>query len=338
MSHYHTEGSTTLMCEEGGFLSHKTTTLLVPQGALSSQTEVTLSSHDHKQLQAMLLSTGWDKTVSIICAVHIECETSAGRFRQPVQVRTMFSDHLTRNLSLATSPLLLLHSNYLRKWDDVTQDTSTSLSLSEGAVSISTDRTGWLAVAVVKLDRAQIAAMAMQALSIAPTTYQVSVFGQMFPDNIMQITVAISPTKEGEGTNEENRDKITEQSKGAGIELTKISFPYLIQAYPGEKLRCRLKGCFEPDLESGESDLDFRFKATQSHDCLSGKFVKLTGPPGRARGGKLVISRHTHSSSDSSEDWEDIADVSIHISSSSSSSANDSAHRNNTSQLKDSNA
>lgn len=313
--HYHTEGSTTLMCEEGGFLSHKTTNLLVPRGALRAQTEVTLSGHDQKQLQAMLLSTGWEKTVSIVCAVHIECETSAGRFRQPVQVRTTFPDHLLRkNLSLATSPLLLLHSNYLRKWDDVTQDASTSASISEGSVCITTDRTGWLAVAVVDLDPARIASMAMQSLSISPTTFQVCAFGQRFPDDVMQITVAVSPAKDGSAEESGQKDRNgPNQHKGA-IDHTGISFPYHIQAYPGERIRCRLKGCFEPDANSGETDLDFHFKATQSHECLGGKFVRLTAPVSKCRGGKMVISRHVSSSSSDSEDWEDIADMSVHLS------------------------
>ena len=319
--HYNTEGSTTLMTEEGGFLSHRTTSLLVPHGALRSQTEVTLSSHDHKQLEAMLKSAGWDKTVSIVCAVHIECETSAGRFRQPVQVRSTVSETLTRNLSMATSPLLLLHSNYLRKWDDITQDPSTSLSLTNGAVSLTSDRTGWLAVAVVNLDRARIAAMAMQSLSISPATFQVLVFGQRFPDNIMQITVAISPNKEESGGDDENREKASDASEKhkGGMDHAKISFPYLIQAYPGERLRCRLRGSFQPDSESGETDLDFRFKATQSHECLSDKFVRVTVPFAKACGGKMVISRHVAGDGGSDEDcWEDITDMSIHLSSASS--------------------
>ena len=337
--HYQTEGSTTLMTEEGGFLSHRTTTLLVPNGALRSQTEVTLSSHDHKQLEAMLASAGWDKTVSIVCAVHIECETSAGRFRQPVQVRSTVPEKLTHNLSMATSPLYLLHSNYLRKWDDITHDAATSLSLSDAAVSLTTDRTGWLAVAVVDLDRARVAAMAMQALSISPATFQVCIYGQRFPDNVMQITVAISPNKEGGGGSEDNQDKmldITDQHKGGSVvDHTKISFPYLIQVYPGEQLRCRLKGSFEPDGESGETDLDFQFKTTQSHECLSGKFVRLTVPFGEARGGKMVISRHVAEEDGEEECWEDITDVSIHLSSATSASGTETM--SNTSQSRNSN-
>ena len=90
VSHYQTEGSTTLMCEEGGFLSHGPhTTLLVPRGALRCETEVTLSSHDHRQLQTMLASTGWDRTVRIACAVHVECDTAVVRFKQPVEIKTL---------------------------------------------------------------------------------------------------------------------------------------------------------------------------------------------------------------------------------------------------------
>ena len=207
-------------------------------------------------------------------------------------------------------------------------------------VSITTDRTGWLAVATVNIDPARIASMAMQALSISPVTLEVRVYGQRFPDDVMQITVMMSLTREGGGDDggQAGEQKSPSgggsssepQSKGSIIDHTQISFPYLIEAYPGENIRCRLKGCFEPDSNSGESDLDFHFKATQSHDSLSGKFVRLsttaaavaatTPPPpldGKCRGGKLVISRHIPTT-EKAGGWEDIADVSVHLSSLSS--------------------
>lgn len=315
------------MCEEGGFLSHSlSTTLLVPRGALKSEMEVTLSGHDHKQLEAMLVSTGWDKTVQIMCAVNVKCEISAGRFKQPVQIQATIPTSELRKKSLnspssnfsLSSTLLLLHSNYLRKWEDITRDSMSSVTILEnGVVAISTDRVGWLAVATVDIDPARIASMAMQALSIPPMTLEVRVYGQHFPDDVMQITIMTSPTKEqtgdepGQGV-QGSRRMSENQNKGI-IDHTQISFPYLIEAYPGEELRCRLKGSFQPDFNSGETDLDFHFKATQSHDSLSGKFIRLTTPLGTSRGGKLIISRHL------TERWEDIADVSIHLSTTSSS-------------------
>ena len=324
VSHYQTEGSTTLMCEDGGSLSHGLdTTLLVPGGALKSETEVTLSGHNHKQLEAMLVSTGWDKTVQIMCAVHVKCEISAGRFKQPVQIKsTIPTTELHRksrnSLSTLSSNLLLLHSNYLRKWEDITRDSMSSVTILEnGVVAISTDRVGWLAVATVDINPARIASMAMQALSIPPITLEVRVYGQHFPDDIMQITIMTSPTKEGtsddSGQGVQGSRGVAENQNKGNIDHTQISFPYLIEAYPGEELRCRLKGSFEPDSNSGETDLDFHFKVTQSHDSLSGKFIHLTTPPGMSRGGKMIISRHL------TERWEDIADVSIHTTSSFSS-------------------
>ena len=324
VSHYRSEGTSTLITEEGGYLSHRKTALFVPQGSLESQTEVTLASPDHKQLQAMLVSTGWDKMVRIVCAVHIECNPSVGRFQQTVKVSTSLPDYIQSSKS-TFHPLLLLHSCYLRKWEDVTSDASSAVSLSESCVDITTDRTGWLAAAQVEIDPIRIASMAMQALSIAPMTLKVWVFGQHFPDDIMQITVLMSPNKDSEDLAE---SAATEYE--GSIKHTPISFPYLIQAYPGEQLCCQLRGCFEPDTNSGESDLNFRFKATQTHDCLSGKFVHLTVPLARCRGGgKLVISRHLSGS----ERWEDIADVSIHVSNASGNAATSSTD-SNTAELK----
>jgi hypothetical protein len=314
-SHYHSEGSTTLICEQGGYLTHRHTSLLVPQGALESQTEVTLASPDHKQLQAMLASTGWEKMVRIICAVHVECSPSVGcRFQEAVMLKAKFPGHVKGLQSLP----LLLHSSYLRQWEDITQDPLSNVSISEGVVDVTTDRTGWIAVAIVDIDPVRIASMAMQSLSIAPMTLQVCVFGQRFPDDIMQITVLMSPAKEGE----DQGDPTTSEYKGS-IDHTQISFPYLIQAYPGEQLRCRLRGNFEPDTHSSETDLDFLFKATQAHECLSSKFIHLTTPFAKCRGGKLVTSRYLSAT----KRWEDIADISVHISSGSRSRHNSSAER-----------
>lgn len=289
------------MCEEGGYLSHKHTALLVPRGSLNSQTEITLSSPNHKQLQTMLASTGWEKMVCILCALHIESNPSVGRFQQAVEIRTTFPEDMHR---IQSTPLLL-HSNYLRKWEDITRDVSSTISISEGVVDVTTDRTGWLAVAIVDVNPIHIASMAMQALSISPMTLQVCVFGERFPDNIMQITVLLSPSREGE----DQADSHPADYK-ATIDHTQISFPYLIQAYPGEQIRCRLKGPFEPDANSSETNLNFFFKATQAHNCLSGKFIHLTKPFAKCHGGKMVISRQVSSTGS----WEDIADVSIHIS------------------------
>lgn len=306
MSHYNSEGTTTLLTEEGGYLLHQSTSLLVPLGSLGAQTEITLSSPDHKQLQAMLVSTGWEKMVRILCAVHIECNSLVGRFQQAVKIKTKLPERV--HWLQCTSPPLLLHSNYLRKWEDITSDASSTISLSEGAVDVTTDRMGWLAVAIVDVDPIRIASMAMQALSIAPITLQVCAFGRCFPDDVMQITVLMSPSKD----DADQADSAALEYKGS-IDHTQISFPYLIQAYPGEQLRCRLRGRFEPDANASETDLDFLFKATQAHDCLCGKFIHLTTPFAKCHGGKMVISRHLSTSGI----WEDIAHVSVHISNSS---------------------
>ena len=313
VSHYSTEGSTTLMCEEGGFLTHRNTSLLVPEGTLRAQTEITLSSHDHRRLQAMLASTGWNETVQIVCAVHVECDSSVSKFKQPVQVRVILPEqHVRRkDLQSLTSLPLLLHSSYLRKWENITHDALSSVGISNGVVEISTDRVGWLAVAFVDVDPVRIASMAMQALSISPVTLRVSVFSQQFPDNVVQVTVLMSPTKEDEDV---QRDAVAGSEYKGVIDHTKISFPHLVQAYPGEELRCRLRGSFEPDANSGETDLDFHFRATQSQDSLSGKFIRLTAPYPKSRGGKMVISRRL--GTDGS--WEDIANVSIHMAKNSS--------------------
>ena len=177
-----------------------------------------------------------------------------------------------------------------------------AVSVHDGRVEIATNYTGWLAAAVVQLDPVHIASMAMQALSVSPMTLQLRVFGQKFPNDIMQITVVMTPCKDTENP---------EDSMYMGsIDHAPISFPHLLQAYPGEQLSCQLRGAFEPDTSSGEMDLQFHFEATQAHSSMCGKFVHLTLPSSRCHGGKLVISRFLSGR----KTWEDIAEVSLHLS------------------------
>ena len=247
----------------------------------------------------MLTSTGWDKAVHIVCALHIECTPALSLFQQQVKITSVLAESDFSASSL--HPVFLMHSRYLRKWEDITHDPMSIVSLSSRRVDIATNHTGWLAAASVHLDPVHIASMAMQALSVSPTTLQLHTFGQHFPDNIMQITVIMTPCKDSE-------DEVDSAYMGS-IDHTPISFPHYLQAYPGEQLLCRLSGPFETDVSSGETDLDFHFKATSGHSLMCGKFVRLTLPSSQCHGGKLVVTRCADGPGS-----DDIAHISLHLS------------------------
>ena len=297
VSHYKSENMSLHIGEEGGRFIHHSTVLVVPTGALECPTEISISSLDHSQLQTMVSSTGWEKTVDVMCAVHVECTPFTSRFQEPVQISMLLPESCQGPELSLSEPLLLLHSDYLRNWEAISTD---SLPDSEGRVAFQTDRTGWFALASVKLNPVNIVSMALQSLSILPITLRICAFGQFFGDNSLQITVLLSLYNDEDPTPSENNEST--------IDHTAISFPSLIQAYPGEKIRCQLRGSFEPDLKSGEQDLNFNFTATKAHNCLCGKFVHMTVPFSKCHGGKLVVLRHSRC-------WEAIAEVSIHLSS-----------------------
>ena len=206
--------------------------------------------------------------------------------------------------SLPTEPKLvspslvrLLKSNYLRQWKDITDDARSRVSIIGKEISITTDHTGWLAVAAVQLDPSKIVQLAMRTLSNEPIILKLSVYGQMYPDNVMQIAVFVDPCRPNEEPLHPNSHKPENHSP--------IAFPHTIQAWPGERLRLQLKGKFSPDTSSAERDLCYEFEVQGTHNRICEKWVKLTSKVGEPLCGKLLVS----SCQNPAGTWESVTEI-----------------------------
>ncbi len=279
---------------QGGTLSINSTLVTIPPGALRSNTRVRLNKPDAHQLHLALRSAGWEKAVSVVTALHIECSPNIEDFRKPVEISSTLAEEPKRGLF---SLVRLQHSNYLRQWEDITEDTNSRVSISGRQVHVTTDRVGWIAVAIVQLDASIITQMAMQTLSLEPVTLKLSVYGQVFSEGSIQIAVFVVPCK----SNEQPIHKETEKPPNH----TPIAFPHTIQAWPGERLRLELCGRFEPDSTAGEQDLRYEFEVQDSYNHILEKWVKLTSQTNQPLTGKLVVS------SQKAGEWERTAEMNL---------------------------
>jgi len=285
-----------LFTPEGGTLHYNSTTIKIPPGALDTNMKITLNKPEPKQLDSVLHSTGWDKTVQIVTAFHLQCSVEAQLFQKPISIKTLLPEPPQLG---STSLMRLLHSNYLRHWQDITEDSQSHVSVSGNKIHISTDRTGWLAVILVQMDASKIAQMAMRSLSVEPIMLNFSVYCQSFPDDINQIAVFVVPCKaNGEPI---HRDNLKPQHH------VTIAFPHTVQAWQGEKLRLDLLGRFEPDASSGERDLSYEFEVQQTHNRIFEKWVELTSKADQSLSGKLIVSACRHADNE----WESITEINL---------------------------
>ena len=276
---------------------YNSTIITVPPDALKTATKITVSKPDKKQLDSMLQSTGWDNTVQIVTAMHLQCNMAADHFEKPITVQSSLPEPL---LIGSKSVIRLLQSNYLRHWQDITDDLHSQVSVSGNQVHISTDRMGWLAVTLVQLDVSKIAQMAMKSLSIDPVVLRFSVYSQTYPDDVIQIAVFVVPCKaNGEPLHQED---LKPQHH------VPIAFPHTVQAWPGERLQLALQGNFAPDASAGQKDLNYEFDVQQTHNRICEKWVKLTSESDQLLSGKLTVSRFCQC-----EDkvWESITEMNL---------------------------
>ena len=279
-------------------MHYSSTTVKIPPGALKTSMKITLNKPDARQLDSVLHSTGWDKIVRIVTAFHLECSVDAQLFQKPISIKTL----LPEPLQLGSMTLVrLLQSNYLRHWQDITEDSQSQVSTSGNKIHISTDRTGWLAVTLVQLDASKIAQMAMRSLSIEPIMLRFSAYCQTFPDEIIQIAVFVVPCK----ANEEpiHQDNLKPQNPA----YVPIAFPHTVQAWPGEKLHFVLQGRFAPDASAGEKDLSCEFEVQQTHNRIFEKWIKLTTEEHQSLSGKLIVTACRHADGE----WENITEINL---------------------------
>ena len=276
-----------VVTEEGGTISCNATTVSFPQNALREETRVTLSMPDLKQLDAVLCTTGWDKTVRIVTAMHISCNPTTENFNHPITLSAVLSKDVQPNPHC----IRLVQSNYLRHWQDVTDDAFSSVKIEGDNVLITTDRSGWLAVTTVQFDPSAIILKAMRSLSVEPIMLRFSVYGLNVPDTrILQIAVFVSP--------------IISQDEKPQHHVS-IAFPHTVEAYPGEKLRLSFQGQIEPETSMNEKNLFHEFDVQQNHTSICEKWLRMTTSLDRPLSGKVVVSSRRNSLGG----WESIAEI-----------------------------
>ena len=235
--------------------------------------------------------------MTIVTALNVHSDPTTEHFEKPVDIAVT----LAEDVNLPALPLVrLLQSNYLRHWQDITDDTNSKILLHENKIQITTDCTGWLAVTAVQLDISAIARLALRSLSIEPIILRFSVYGLMVPETrSVQIAVFVVPCKT-------NEDPIQVQASKPQHHLP-IAFPHTVQAYPNERLRLEIQGCFEPDTSMGETDLIHELDVPRNFNQICEKWLKLTSHVETPLSGKLIISSCRNSESK----WERLTEINI---------------------------
>lgn len=297
---------------DGGEISLKGTTVTVPEGAVKQDTSVSLLLADNKHLIPMLKASGWEKIVHILTAIHIDCSPPTDHFDKPVSVLIK----LPAAPKLGSNGLIrLMHSNYLRHWEDITDDVFSSVSITGDKVRIQTNLPGWLAVSVIQFDATMIAQMVLKSITVDPVLLRLNTYGFIDAErNSFQIALFVVPCK----SNEEPIHREIDKPKN----FSPISFPHTIQAYPNERLRVEILGAFEPDRSLSETDLFFEMDVQQKHNQIHTKWIKMTSSGDQLLSGKMKIS----TCRSSLELWEPIASISLSMSNSTRTPSSSSDH------------
>lgn len=206
----------------------------------------------------------------------------------------------------------LLQSKYQRHWQDITDDVKSDLNVTGNKLTITTDQTGWLAVATVQYDISLIAQLAMRSLSAEPITLQLGTYGLIDSENSsVQVAIFVTPcSSPSDASKSENNQKPHNHRP--------IAFPHTIQAYPGEKLQLVLQGAFKPDEQMGEKNLYFEFEVQQNFQRILEKWLRITplsnekmtgqsSSSSKSLCGKLIIK----SCRNTMQQWEPIAEINL---------------------------
>ena len=105
---------------------------------------------------------------------HIECSPHNDHFNKPIKIATKLPNDLKPGPS---SKLRLMHSNYLRHWEDITDDVCTKLWVEDDGISMETNLHGWLAVLLIQFDASLIAGAVLKSISMEPLMLRLNVFG-----------------------------------------------------------------------------------------------------------------------------------------------------------------
>jgi hypothetical protein len=293
------------------------TNVVVPPNALPIPTSISLNLADSKHLIPMLKASGWDKVVQVATAIHIDCNPPLDHFNKSIKISTKLPSDMTVGSS---SIVRLMHSNYLRHWEDITDDVLSKISVEGEDVQIETNLTGWIAISMIRFDASMIAQMVLKSISIEAIMLRFSVFGFVDADRkSTQLAVFVVPCKGNEDPIHKEIEKPAHYSP--------ISFPHIVQAYPNERLQLAITGTFEADATLGDESLVFEMGVQAKHNDIITKWVKSTVDTDVPLSGKMKIS----SCRNNRDRWEALTNISLSMRGSSvTSTGSSSDHRADT--------
>ena len=264
----------------------------------------------------MLKASGWNKVVQVATAIHIETNPPLDNFNKPIQIVTK----LPKDMKLGSNSIVrLMHSNYLRHWEDITDDVLSKISVEGEDVHIETNLAGWLAISMIKFDASMIAQMVLKSITIEPIMLRFSAFGFVDSERkSIQLAVFVVPCKG-------NEDPIHKEIEKP-VHFVPISFPHVVEAYPNERLQLALSGTFEADTSLGEERLVFEIDVQTKHNDIHTKWVRSTADPDTPLSGKMRVS----SCRNNKGLWEALTDVSLSMRSTVSTNSSESDHRADT--------
>lgn len=296
---------------EGAELVFRNITVIVPPHAITHDTDITIRLSDSKHLIPMLKASGWEKIVQLAATVHLECNPPMDHFNHPIKITTELPEESKVDCS---SVVRLMHSNYLRHWEDITDCALSKISIEGDKVHIETNLTGWLAISIIKFNASMIAQMVLKSISIEPVMMRFSVFGLIDAENkSIQVVIFAVPCTASEEPIYRDLNKPANS--------VSISFPHVVQAYPNERLRLEIQGKFDPDTSQSEEDLFFEMDMQQKQNQILTKWIKSTSASDMPLSGKLKIS----SCRNSADKWESIAHIGLSMRSMCVSSSGSSA-------------
>lgn len=281
------------MDSAGGDIALDNISLIIPGKAITSPIRVSLSMLSHEELHSSLEQSPWASMLNIVTMFCIKCTPPMDKFEVPVMASVDLPNPLPPNTS---GSLRLLHSNFMNHWEDITDNSTTEVSVNDKRLTVRTNHSDWLLVASLKLDVTQMIKLAVKSVFIEePIQLQVCVYAHMFNDTDHgQISAFITPL--------DDSDKKIEGPLGHKL----VSFPHSFKAYNFQKLQFEFKGHFKPDIEAGQSDMLYNFMVDSTHQQVIEKKVILTEKNTRIDG-KLIISSYITSR----DVWETIREINL---------------------------
>ena len=170
---------------------------------------------------------------TIHACINIQCSPPVERFSKTV-IATLL---LLEDASLPSPPFRLLQSNYMSNWVDITDQPTAEVTSSRGRLTIRTDYTGLLAVAVVTDNR--LCKWLLNLYFLKSQLYYKLIYSVA---HFQIIHKSLHSFHQFQKINMVHIIKLIPQK------VTKrISFPHSFKAYKGHRMGIELQGRMKPD-------------------------------------------------------------------------------------------